>query len=430
MWKSTPLSIAMLKRNLVCVNQLIEKAGTIDANVKDDNGNTLLSIAIESMNEQNFDMIKKLLKGSGKKSNKDPVQQGADPNIPDADGNTPLIKVIQRIVKNRKDKKPFKLELKVAKLLLKNNADPGIKNKIGQSAITMVMQTNSYSNTMSKADGLSELVQLLWKGFSFVNSPESFFSFNKSILSPDTQAMIITFIEKSLEEIKKTPEFEEDGDAKMEDEEEEQIDTGEKENELPYKIINTLDKEGYTPFLRYISEFSIEGRRILQRIENEIRRLNINQEADLSKVDMSSVMKDKQSNNNVFGGGNYANQNNNGGLFGNQNNNNGGLFGNQNYNNGGLFSNQNNNGGGIFGNQYNNAGNMNNQVNTQQKKLALKLFDDNITKPFTDFLKSLISFGANQHATVDKLEDYREVLDQNGLKIRRRDSHGKVSTEY
>lgn len=262
LWKSTPLAIAMLKRNLMCVNQLLEKADNVNSNIKDDNGNTLLGIAVESMTEGNFKMLEKLLKD-------------ADPNIPDADGNTPLIKVIQRLIEKRKDKKNkkaklnFKLEIEVAKRLLDKGADPGIKNKAGQSAITLVMQTDGYSNTMSKKDSLSELIELLWQGFSFVNSPESFFSFTKNILSPDSQSMILTFIEKSIKELKRSIVAKE-ADQEMLDDEEEIIGADEESTQLPSRVINTLDDDGYTPFLRFIAEFTVQGRSIYEKIERHI----------------------------------------------------------------------------------------------------------------------------------------------------------------
>ena len=79
-------------------------------------------------------------------------------------------------------------------------------------------------------------------------------------------------------------------------------------------------------------------------------------------------------------------------------------------------------GGGLFGFQ--------NLPNNNNKKLALKLFDDTITQPFTNFLKTFIEFGANQHATVEKLRDYREEIDKNGLKFRKRNSYGKINNEY
>lgn len=254
----------MLKRNLACVDLLMEKGDNINANIKDDNGDTLLGIAIESMNEGNYPMIKKLLKN-------------ADPNIPDANGNTPLIKLIKRIVEKRKlNKKPsknaFKLEVKVAKKLLSKGADPAFKNKGGENAINLIMETGSYSTNLSKSDRISELIHLLWKGFSFAKNPESFFTFNKNILSPDTQNMILSFIEKSLKELKN----EESKDEEMPEDSEEEIIEAKKEGKLPSKVINTLDDEGYTPFLRYISEFAHQGRDIYQKIENLVVSLRNN----------------------------------------------------------------------------------------------------------------------------------------------------------
>ena len=54
----------------------------------------------------------------------------------------------------------------------------------------------------------------------------------------------------------------------MEDEDEEMIEQN--PNELPSKIINTLNEDGFTPFLRYVNEFTIQGRNIYQKIENHI----------------------------------------------------------------------------------------------------------------------------------------------------------------
>ena len=132
--------------------------------------------------------------------------------------------------------------------------------------------------------------------------------------------------------------------------------------------------------------------------------------------------------NNNAGFGNNAG----GGLFGN--NAGFGQFGNnagfgQLGNNAGFGQFGNNAGGGIFGN--------NNAVqqpiagrDLETKKLALELFDDKIAQPFTEFLRSLIEYGANKHATVDKLKDYRDEVDGSGLKFKRRDSFGKIKTEY
>ena len=262
LWKSTPLSIAMLKRNLVCVNQLLNKAKNINADVKDDNGNTLLSIAVESMNEGNMNLIDRILKD-------------ADPNIPDAQGNTPLIKVIYRITEKLSQKKKIKkigqsikLEVEVVKKLIKKGADPAIKNKAGQNAVTLIMQTNETSNALSKSAEVSELIQLLWKEFSFINDPKAFFSFNKNILSESTQSMILSFIQKSIKENENNKN--EDIEMKSENEDEEEQIVTSKEGQLPTRIINILDDEGYTPFLRYIKEFTVQGKNIYDKIEKYV----------------------------------------------------------------------------------------------------------------------------------------------------------------
>jgi len=260
LWNSTPLAIAMLKRNLICVDCLLQKADNINADIKDDDGNTLLSIAIESMSEGNMKLVEKLLENS-------------NPDIQDAQGNTPLIKVIQRITKKRKDSKKnkakvnFDLEVKVAKQLLEKGADSSIKNKAGHGAIDLIMETGSYSRTNSKSDSISDLIQLLWKGFSFVKNPNSFFTFNKNILSLDTQEMILSFIDKSVKELEKE---EKNAKEMLDDEEEEIIGMEVEDGQLPDRVINTLDAEGYTPLLRYIKEFTDQGKVIYNQIEQQV----------------------------------------------------------------------------------------------------------------------------------------------------------------
>jgi len=105
-------------------------------------------------------------------------------------------------------------------------------------------------------------------------------------------------------------------------------------------------------------------------------------------------------------------------------------FGNQNV---GLFNQQNQFGGfnqpqGLFGG-FNQQVVQNNQQN-KQKEIALKYFDENIWKPFTEFLKELVNFGANPHACIEKLKDYRDYEDNGELRIRKRDSFGKIMNEY
>lgn len=220
------------------------------------------------MNEGNMDLIDRILKD-------------ADPNIPDAQGNTPLIKVIYRITEKlnqrknmKKMKHTVKLEVEIVKKLVQKGADPAIKNKAGQNAITLIMQTNETSNALSKSAEVTELIQILWKEFSFISDPKAFFSFNKNILSESTQSMILSFIQKSIKENENNKSEDVQMKSENDDSEEEQIITG-KDGQLPTRIINILDDEGYTPFLRYIKEFTIQGKSIYDKIEKHIVRRSI-----------------------------------------------------------------------------------------------------------------------------------------------------------
>lgn len=388
LWKSTPLSIALLKRNLSCVSIILSNSSHINTDIKDDNGNTLLTIAIESMTDikdnksTNLDLVEKIL-------------ESADPNIPDAEGNTPLMKVVQRITA-KQGKGEIDLELRIAKRLLKIGANSAHKNKAGQNALTLIMQNAGYSNKMADNKGICELVELLWANFSFLKDPNAFFSFTKSIISPDTQSMILTFVEKSIKESKEENKDEkmlnEECDEEMPDEdlEEETIKT---ENvKLPYKIINILDDDGFTPFLRYIEEFTIQGRAVYEKIEKHVTSKNILSEDQLKDIDIDKLLDTKNDN-----------------PFGVQNN-------------GGLFGSLANFGQNIFG-----AFGQNNNQN-KYKEIALKIFDEKIAEPFAIFLENLIKFGADQHITVEKIKYYRNA-DDNEV-IRKKDNLGNVTNQY
>ena len=78
MWKITPITIAMLKNHQGIVKELL-KRDDIDVNGKDDQGRTLLTMAISDLGDPTiFEFIKFL------------VEKGADPAITDVDGNTCL----------------------------------------------------------------------------------------------------------------------------------------------------------------------------------------------------------------------------------------------------------------------------------------------------------------------------------------------------
>lgn len=77
-WKLQPLLVAMLMGQTGCVDRLLKEANC-DVNCKDEQGRTLLSQAIEMLSKETLQQIKFLLK-----------EKGADPNVADQNGLTPL----------------------------------------------------------------------------------------------------------------------------------------------------------------------------------------------------------------------------------------------------------------------------------------------------------------------------------------------------
>ena len=59
----------------------------VNVNCKDENGRTLLSHAMSALSEETLDYILTLIR-----------DKGADPNIPDAKGNTPLMYLVEKIL--------------------------------------------------------------------------------------------------------------------------------------------------------------------------------------------------------------------------------------------------------------------------------------------------------------------------------------------
>ena len=76
-WKITPINIAMLKNHHGCVKRFLEEHN-VDVNGKDDKGRTLILLSLLILNNESFDFISYLL------------QKGADPNIPDLEGQAAL----------------------------------------------------------------------------------------------------------------------------------------------------------------------------------------------------------------------------------------------------------------------------------------------------------------------------------------------------
>ena len=76
--KLTPLTVAMLKNNLGTMKKLLSFPDT-DVNCKDNEGRTLIMVAIDTLNKQNLEHIEYLLK-----------EKNADPNMTDVQGYNAL----------------------------------------------------------------------------------------------------------------------------------------------------------------------------------------------------------------------------------------------------------------------------------------------------------------------------------------------------
>lgn len=77
-WKLQPLLLALLKGQTGCVKLLLEQPG-VDVNGKDENGRTLVSQCVGILSEDSLAQLKYLLK-----------EKNADPNVPDSKGLTVL----------------------------------------------------------------------------------------------------------------------------------------------------------------------------------------------------------------------------------------------------------------------------------------------------------------------------------------------------
>jgi len=77
-WRYTPINIGLLKNHIGVVKKLLEYE-IVNVNGKDESGRTLISLSIVNQSDENEEFLEFLIK-----------EKGADPNIPDVNGLTPL----------------------------------------------------------------------------------------------------------------------------------------------------------------------------------------------------------------------------------------------------------------------------------------------------------------------------------------------------
>lgn len=134
-WKMSPVTIALQKNHISIVNELL-LTQDINVNSKDDDGRTLLSLAMTSNSSDSIDLIDNLLKHN----------DSVEVNSVDAKGKTPLYHMVESIsyIRNKKSlfgREEHELhEFKIIKMLLAAGANLNIKGKDGKSPFALAFE--------------------------------------------------------------------------------------------------------------------------------------------------------------------------------------------------------------------------------------------------------------------------------------------------
>ena len=213
MWKVTPITIAMLKNHQGIVKKLLQR-DDIDVNGKDENGRTLLMMAISDLKDASVLEFVKFL-----------IDKGADPSIADTDGNTCLHRLacyykmrvdFKHGTQNLKEKKRIESEtmIKVAQYLIDNGAPLKQLNEEKETPFALALENRNV-----------KIVPILADQIKISESPQILFDFKERIFDDRYKNVLVDLLNK------------------------------ETQNTLTPEIMNNLDAEGFTPFLSFVKIF-------------------------------------------------------------------------------------------------------------------------------------------------------------------------------
>ena len=230
MWKITPITVAMLKNHQGIVKELL-KRDEIDVNGKDEDGRTLLTMAIEDLSDHTvFDFIKFLL------------EKGADATVTDTNGDT----LLHRLASYNKhwrgyqtyygpDAKLYhqrialekKTLVKVTEYLIEKGAPLNALNSKKETAFAIALgkENDCILETLSASVKLSE-------------APSLFFAFKTKIFDDRYKSLLLKLIRR--------------------------------ESQTSKNFINTLDSEGFTPFLAYVQSFVESHDSLMNSVQREL----------------------------------------------------------------------------------------------------------------------------------------------------------------
>ncbi|CDW79015.1 nad(+) adp-ribosyltransferase-3 [Stylonychia lemnae] len=218
-WKSTPITIALQKNHIAIVKELL-KTSDIDVNSKDDEGRTLLTLAMANINFESIEFINHLINS-----------KGSDVNQQDAKGRTPLYIIVESLSSRKQGlfSDHDALEYKIVKMLISQGASLNLKTKDGKSPFSLAFEK-----------GMNELLDLFGKEIDLNKDPFLLFAFSGiSCMKISLQGLLKSCFDRT----------------RIEDE-----------------TINFVNDQGFTPLLYYLHQFVQSRDQILTTIQDMIAK--------------------------------------------------------------------------------------------------------------------------------------------------------------